>query len=154
MKFTPGQKVSVSKAQSTNGLPEGEYVIDSADAHWVHLKSDRRLSYTCGWYPRRFTAVPVKAKAPNKPVSATVNRAPNGRFVGKPVERPAVLRKSAIYKVKRKRGFSLAKFVAEVVTKGNSFVVLAAHGKPFVVKKANVTFANKQEVEQYLTAAK
>lgn len=150
MTFQPNQKVTVTPSRAVAGLPAGEYTVACASSKWVYLKQDNRLSSTGGWLTRRFTASPVKAAAPNK----NVPRALNGRFAAVKVERPTVFRISAIYKVKRKSGHSLAKFVASVTTKGNEFVVLAAHGKPFVVKKSNVTFANKQEVEQYLTAAK
>lgn len=153
MKFTKGQKLTVSATQATVGLRAGTYVFAKySDSGYVELESNRH-GCAGGWYARRFAAAPVKASAPKGSV-ATVRRAANGRFVGQPVERPVVLRRGAIYSVKRKRGVSLAKYVATVPSKRGEYIALVVHGYPFLTKKENVRFANKQEVASYLAQAK
>lgn len=143
--FKVGQTVVVKANSNLRLLVDGtRHVIKKIDHGFVYVGTRAD-----GWFHWRFEAVPIAAR-----VLAPAKRAANGRFAAAPIEKPTVFRKSAIYKVKRKRGYTLAKYAASVLTKGETYVTMIAHGKPFLTRKANVSFANMAEVGQYLQMTK
>jgi hypothetical protein len=106
----------------------------------IYVSSPKRLSYL----PNRFVFESA----------AGVVRDSRGRFTSVAVQKtrvkPTVLRKGALYAVKRKRGIQIANLRA--VAYGD-VLVFSRHKKPFLAKRNQVFLADNNEVKSYLRGA-
>lgn len=104
-----------------------------------------------GWFDWRFKG-PASLKTKNRAPRDAKGRFISTKVAAKPVlVAPQVLKKGAIYSVKRKRGFTVANLRSFSF---GELAVFSAHGKPFLAKRKQVFLATPNQVSEYLAENK
>lgn len=140
----PGDRLRVVEPCESEGLKK-DMIVEFERFYTdddIYVSSPRQLSY-------RMSRFVFEAPA-NAPL-----RGPGGRFVSrqpaKARQKPFMLKKGAIYAVKRRRGVQLANL--RNIAYGD-VVVFSKHGKPFLAKRDQVFIADNDEVGNYLSESR